>query len=281
MGRDFFLDKEWLCTAIAAFCLTACFCAFLSLTAITLNRYIYVCHNQLYAKLFSRRKNAVICATIWACALLMESPNFFGWGDHYFDMKNHSCIWNRTASLSYTLFVSMAAVGGPLLLMGVCHFKIFSKIIHSSKQVASHSQVACAKDLKIIDCIKSCRSVLIVFIVFVICWVPYALIVSFDVNNTFAMPVHLYFTLLAHMHSSAPFLVYWCTNSNFRKTTRRVLKITWGHSVGPTTSDQPAVQPPTSDGTGFVVASSTSKESALALSKQTQLFLSRGPYIGE
>ncbi|KAK7507795.1 hypothetical protein BaRGS_00000760, partial [Batillaria attramentaria] len=51
-GEQWFDDKLWLCETIAAFCLTACFCAFLSLTLASLNRYVFICHNTLYDKFF-------------------------------------------------------------------------------------------------------------------------------------------------------------------------------------------------------------------------------------
>lgn len=49
-GEQFFDDKPILCEVIASMCLTACFAAFFTLGSITMARYLYVCHHELYVK---------------------------------------------------------------------------------------------------------------------------------------------------------------------------------------------------------------------------------------
>jgi len=51
-GERWFQGKWLLCEVVASMCLTACFCAFLSLTLMTLNKYVYVCMNTWYHKIF-------------------------------------------------------------------------------------------------------------------------------------------------------------------------------------------------------------------------------------
>ena len=137
-GSAYFTDKDWLCELVASCCLTACLCAFFSLTVVTINRFVYVCHQNIYTKIFSRTKNILMCVCIWLASFTLDMPNFFGWGDHYFDMKNHSCIWDRTASLSYTMLVSVVLIMGSLCLMGFCHFRIFLHIHKSRTKVSAH-----------------------------------------------------------------------------------------------------------------------------------------------
>ena len=48
-GALYFKDKMVLCEAVAAVCLITCFCSLLNIGAISFNRYIHICHNQLYA----------------------------------------------------------------------------------------------------------------------------------------------------------------------------------------------------------------------------------------
>ena len=127
-GEAWLNDKWVLCEVIAAMCLTACFCAFLSLTTVTVNRYMYVCHHDIYNKVYTKTSTFLLCLSCWVLAFLFEFPNFVGWGDHYFDQKSHQCIWDRTAHLSYTVFVAVGLIGSPLCLMGLCFILIFRKI---------------------------------------------------------------------------------------------------------------------------------------------------------
>lgn len=45
------------------------------------------------------------------------------------------CIWDRTASFSYTLFVSGGLIGGPLVMMGICFILVFYKIWSSKRDL--------------------------------------------------------------------------------------------------------------------------------------------------
>ena len=52
---------------------------------------------------------------------------------------------------------------------------------------------------------------------FALCWIPYAIIVVADVNDTFTMEWHIFATLIAHTNSSLNSILYGLTNSSFRK----------------------------------------------------------------
>ena len=54
-GSVWFADKPLLCEAVASICLTSCFCSLLSIGAVAFNRYIHICKNHLYNKIFTLR----------------------------------------------------------------------------------------------------------------------------------------------------------------------------------------------------------------------------------
>ena len=63
---------------------------------------------------------------------------------------------------------------------------------------------------------RSARSLIIVFVAFVICWVPYTMVIIFDINDNLSFEVHLWVTWLAHLHSAINFTVYLLTYEMFR-----------------------------------------------------------------
>lgn len=214
----------WMCDFVASMCLTACFCAFLSLTLLTLSRYIYLCHNQLYDKLFNRVTCIIMCVVCWVTAFLFEFPNFIGWGGHYFDQKNHQCIWDRTASLSYTMFVSIGLIGGPLVIMAICYFLIFQQIWETKRDIYkldSENPLRMRKAWN--ETVRSSKTLFCIFIVFVVCWTPYAITVALDVQNNLSTEIHLFVTLLAHFHSSVNCIIYTSGNKRFRKGLMRLI----------------------------------------------------------
>ena len=60
------------------------------------------------------------------------------------------------------------------------------------------------------------RTFFIIFLAFMTCWTPYAVIVVVDYTDQLPHQVHLYILLLAHLHSSLNGIIYFFTNQHFR-----------------------------------------------------------------
>lgn len=117
LGKEKMDDIFILCEMVACMCLTACVCAFLNITFLTINRYIFICRNTIYHKIFTTASTIIMCGSTWILSFALEAPNFIGWGGHSFDKKSHECIWDWTASRSYTLFVSLGLITCPLVTL--------------------------------------------------------------------------------------------------------------------------------------------------------------------
>lgn len=237
-GEHFFNGIPWLCQSVASLCLTACFCAFASLSMLSLNRYIYLCHNNVYDRLYGRKTCIALCFMCWVFAVLCEFPNFLGWGGHYFDQKSHQCIWDRTSSISYTMFVAFGLIGFPLLTMMVCFILIFRRIWNTKKALY---EVDMSKDQvmgKVMsETARTAKTIFVIFLVFVVCWTPYALVIAIDIENKLPMKVHLFVTLLAHLHSSSTFVIYFVSNKRFRVALARIFGCYSEMSSLPTSSE--------------------------------------------
>ncbi|CAL1536662.1 unnamed protein product [Lymnaea stagnalis] len=224
-GEAWFNDKRWLCETVAIMCLTACFCAFLSLTLASLNRYVFVCHHILYNRIFTKKMCTLMCFTAWVTAFFFEFPNLVGWGRHSFDKKSNQCIWDRTASLSYTVIVSVGLIGLPLFTMGMCYILIFKKIYSTKANLYRMDMDDPDKKKKIwSETVKSSKMLFIIFVIFVALWTPYAVVIAADVNDAMPVSLHLFVTMLAHLHSSVNFVIYIICNRNFRAVVLRLLR---------------------------------------------------------
>ena len=109
--------------------------------------------------------------TLWTTAFLAEMPSFLGWGGHSYDTKTMSCMWDRTADFTYTLFISVGkelkqhgtslyagveptssniisgmvlffagGVAAPVFLIAFCYLKIFMHVRASKKRVAGAAE---------------------------------------------------------------------------------------------------------------------------------------------
>ena len=55
-----------------------------------------------------------------------------------------------------------------------------------------------------------------IFVVFAVCWLPYATVILMDHNDTFPMTAHVITSLVAHLHASVNFAIYGVANRNVR-----------------------------------------------------------------
>jgi len=60
--------------------------------------------------------------------------------------------------------------------------------------------------------IRQVKTVFVIFIAFVCCWSPYIVVLLYDNSDSLPLPVHLYASMLAHLHASLNFGIYGLIN---------------------------------------------------------------------
>lgn len=192
-------------------------------------RYIHICHHHMYGRIYTFRNTSLMCVGLWCVSFLAEMPNFLGWGDHVYDRKTLSCVWDRTAAVSYSLFFSCVGVAFPVILISICYAMIYKHVLDSKRKVKAMKvtgQVVLAVEKENESQKQSrqlARTLFIIFIVFAVCWTPYAFMVSLDVNDTFPQELHIFSILIAHTNSSLNSVLYGISNKHFRYAYFRLL----------------------------------------------------------
>ncbi|KAL3875778.1 hypothetical protein ACJMK2_033695 [Sinanodonta woodiana] len=189
--------------------MTGCFCAFTSLTMLTVNRYVFICHRYIYNKIYTNVMCALMCILCWVIAFLFELPVLVGWASHYFDQKSHQCTMNRHDSFSYAMFLSIALIGGLILFMAVLYVLIFRRIWVRKFGVYSLNKddpLWLRKARR--ETLRSSKTLFAVFMVFTLCWTPYVIVSSIDITNSFSEETYLFTTLAIHYHSSLNCIVF-------------------------------------------------------------------------
>lgn len=130
-------------------------------------------------------------------------------GDHGFDRKSLECIWDRMATYPYTVVFSITLVWIPAIIIAACYFRIYVYVrAHGKRMRVSNKKMKCKS-------FHLAKTLFIIYVVFITCWVPYAILIVADVNNTFAHEIHLYITMFAHLHPSFSWIIYYVTNKKF------------------------------------------------------------------
>ena len=207
-----------LCQAIAYVCTIACVNSLGSITLMSFNRYILICHHEYYDKIFKRPTCIAMCMFLYMTGLTLVLLNLAGIGDHSFDRKSLECIWDRMATYYYTVVFSVTLVWIPVVVTGFSYLNIYVTVRRSTKRMNQHH----AREKPSKSSINLARTLFIIYAVFATCWIPYALIIVVDRNDTFPHEAHLYVTVFAHLHPSINWLVYYFTNTKFHNAFDRI-----------------------------------------------------------
>eukprot|EP00105_Crassostrea_gigas_P034256 XP_019918404.1 PREDICTED: melatonin receptor type 1B [Crassostrea gigas] len=136
-------------------------------------------------------------------------------GEEFFDDEMWTCEL-VAASLSYTLFVCIGTLL-QLSMIGIFYLLIFLQIWKTKRNVfklESDNPLWMRRAWN--ETIRSSKVLFCVFVVFVVCWTPYCITMILDVGDNFSTEVHLFVTLLAHLHSSVNCIIYTTGNKKFR-----------------------------------------------------------------
>ncbi|XP_038064613.1 melatonin receptor type 1B-A-like [Patiria miniata] len=222
---EIFWNRPALCNFFGFLCTTSCTCSLWSITAISINRYVCICHNSQYHRIYTPGiKMAAMLAGLWIGCFFMDLPALLGWGGHAYDPKVMFCTFNYTASLSYTIFLVSVGVGVPIVIVSYCYIRILLFVRASRQTLRRLSQGANElaslgqgkrrirrRDLTLL------RTVMTLWIVFLIMWAPYTVYVLFDTQNTWNRTLYVLFVNLCHANSSVNCVIYATTNPTFRR----------------------------------------------------------------
>lgn len=171
MGEDFYAGRIGFCHFLGALCLVACGTSLVNMGSLAVNRYINICHNKSYKELFTFKKTIGLCIFAWIAGLLVDLPNFLGWGGHFFDPKSANCMWNRLASKSYSIFFPTTAIFLPCVAILFCYVRIFvfayMAKLRTSKSITVAAQI---NSREMIQSLKIARALFASFSSFTICW---------------------------------------------------------------------------------------------------------------
>ena len=113
----------------------------MTLSAMSCNRYVLICHRHLYPRLFTIRNSVIMCCCFYFIGFFLVVLNFFGIGDHSFDHKSLECFWDRMADHNYTIVFSVVVILIPITVTGLSYIRLYLHVRQSRLKVDSHSKV--------------------------------------------------------------------------------------------------------------------------------------------
>ena len=191
----------------------------MTIAMMSLNRYFFICSHDWYERLFTKKTCIGICISLYSIGILIVLLNQANIGNHTFDHKSIECIWDRMASYPYTVVFSIVLVWVPIIITGVSYGRIYSYVKRHRRRVQQQTTTLHTP----VKCLRLAKTLFIIYTVFSICWIPYALLVVIDSKNDLPHELHLYITMFAHLHPSLNWLIYYITNDRYKEAYREIL----------------------------------------------------------
>ena len=200
-----FIKYPVLCEVLAVICFVSCFCSVWSICAISLNRYVAICHRVSYPRIYNRVTVPCYVALMWIYAFTIDLPNFFGWSGHILDTKAYFCNIDYTAHYSYNCFLIIFGLCVPMTITCFSYVSIFLYAKKTHKQLQKHSEIV----IQVTD-LRLLKTVGTIFTTFMLMWTPYAIVLVF---NVYHWPQWYWLTAvaLAHTNSSINSILYAAT----------------------------------------------------------------------
>jgi len=77
--------------------------------------------------------------------------------------------------------------------------------------------------------VRQVKTVFIIFIAFISCWIPYVFVLLYDSSDSLPLSVHLYSSMLAHLHASLNFAIYSLNSRNSGENCRHLVAFCCRH----------------------------------------------------
>ncbi|KAK7503548.1 hypothetical protein BaRGS_00005087, partial [Batillaria attramentaria] len=142
VGWKFFEGVPGLCRTIGVFCTISCVGSLMTLSAMSCNRYVLIVHHAHYRRIFTLRNCLLACVGIYLLGFFLTALNFFGVGDHSFDMKSYECVWDRMASHDYTIVFSIVLVWIPICVVGFTYSRMYAFVKNARRNLNKHPKVS-------------------------------------------------------------------------------------------------------------------------------------------
>lgn len=221
-----FLHGSWahgeqLCWFVAAGRYFNVGISLLSITAITVNRYVLIVHPEAYERLYRRRSIVATVVTTWVVPVVFLIPTAVGsWGRFGLDPKGLNCSIVPVDGGSAKAFLFVTAFVVPCLAILLCYARIFWVVRKSRLQLASHQGEA-AKRRR--DDWRLTRMVLFIFCSFVACYLPITIVKVADPEARYP-EVHFVGYVLLYLSACVNPLIYGVTNQQYRQAYRSAME---------------------------------------------------------
>ena len=184
-----------------------------TLALFSFSRYQLFAHPSKYLTIWNRKRSVQAITAVWIIASLACLPPLFGWGSYKFLERNAVCFLEFTASKAYSSFYIYGLLAFPLTVSVVYLFRLYIAL-RIRRRVSSRGSDTETANVKFRQTIRAAKSLLILALAFILCWLPVFIIYALDASGAY-LPRGwcLFSTLMIYVFSVILPLIYIATSS--------------------------------------------------------------------
>ncbi|XP_072029674.1 melatonin receptor type 1B-B-like [Amphiura filiformis] len=224
-GREYLFfqdngDISYLCEFLASFCIISCSASVLSIGAVAVNRYVYICHNRSYSKIYTPRTIPLMVVGIWIVGVLIDLPTYLGFGDHVFHERISSCFFDPLHT-EYKIFFVIIGIFSPVALAVYCYVRILALVYMSKRRLQKRMRTSSSVSIKSGNTavkaadVRLLKTIAAMGILAVIIYTPFAITLLVD-HGQISRTVWMFSNGLMHSFSCINWLIYAATNNRIR-----------------------------------------------------------------
>ncbi|KAK7506988.1 hypothetical protein BaRGS_00001839 [Batillaria attramentaria] len=182
----------------------------LSMVAVTLDRYLAICHPVLYTKEMNVRRAFYISAAGWVVAILIGLVPVMGWNKGEENFKGY-CAFIFVISMYYMVYMIFFGINLPLLVL---MFGAYAYIFRVMRKLETNRKMR-----NIRNAANGAKAMLTIISVFTVCWMPLHVLNCISVFAPEKSPrveVLLFAIVLSHANSFMNPFIYTLKNSKIR-----------------------------------------------------------------
>ena len=224
-----------LCVVNSLFMSSAAILSLAHMATISLNRYMYLCHQTTFPMAFTWKASWVQEVATWVIAIVVGVlPGYFMAHAHY-DERLRTCTFSSRCpgEWKYPLYLTITMVMMPSVINIICYGKIYKKVYNVRIRLAKHMTMHEAPwtgGRRLVDPntiakhqMQHLKSRFIVFLIFVIMIFPFALLTVLDSFTDFPPELHMAMALLLCANSMVNPIIYGLCNKSFREAYKGTL----------------------------------------------------------
>ncbi|XP_076344331.1 protein trapped in endoderm-1-like isoform X2 [Tachypleus tridentatus] len=202
----------------------------MSMTLITVNRFIIFNYHHLYGKIYKKRFVVLMIIFCWVFSFGLLMPTLTrAWGEFGLDKATFSCTILMRNGRSPKKFLFVVGFLIPCIVIILSHSSIIWKVRKSRRNVEAHTQVNRSSTNPLFkqtihqkDESRLNRMIVIIFCSFVVCFLPLMIVNVFDSKYSFPT-IHVVASVLAWMSSCINPFIYVGLNRHYRRAYYRFL----------------------------------------------------------